>query len=130
MLSRLRIADLALVEDLEIDFGPGLNVLTGETGAGKSVIVESIGLLTGGRASASVVREGAGHATVEGLFLDADGEEWVVRREVWRGTHTPSGQSATGTVMHFFRITDGKIVDEWSEGWGWIERLGDSPAAA
>ncbi|HET9581222.1 MAG TPA: DNA repair protein RecN [Gemmatimonadota bacterium] len=84
MLSRLRIADLALVEDLEIDFGPGLNVLTGETGAGKSVIVESIGLLIGGRASASVVREGAGHAAVEGLFLDADGEEWVVRREVWR----------------------------------------------
>ncbi|MGH7543733.1 MAG: DNA repair protein RecN, partial [Gemmatimonadota bacterium] len=84
MLSRLRIADLALVEDLEIDLGPGLNVLTGETGAGKTVIVESIGLLVGGRASASVVREGADHATVEGLFTGQDEEEWVVRREVWR----------------------------------------------
>ncbi len=84
MLSRLRIADLALVEDLEIDLGPGLNVLTGETGAGKTVIVESILLLVGGRASASVVREGADHATVEGLFTGQDGEEWVVRREVWR----------------------------------------------
>ena len=47
MLTRLRIADLALVEDVEIDLGPGLNVLTGETGAGKTVIVESIGLLVG-----------------------------------------------------------------------------------
>jgi DNA repair protein RecN (Recombination protein N) len=84
VLSRLRIADLALVEELEIELGPGLNVLTGETGAGKSVIVESIGLLVGGRASASVVREGADHATVEGLFSDGHGEEWVVRREVWR----------------------------------------------
>lgn len=84
MLSRLRIADLALVEELEIELGPGLNVLTGETGAGKSVIVESIGLLVGGRASASVVREGADHATVEGLFSGGHGEEWVVRREVWR----------------------------------------------
>jgi DNA repair protein RecN (Recombination protein N) len=84
VLSRIRIADLALVEELEIEVGPGLNVLTGETGAGKSVIVESIGLLVGGRASASVVREGADHATVEGLFSDGHGEEWVVRREVWR----------------------------------------------
>ncbi|MGH7588301.1 MAG: DNA repair protein RecN [Gemmatimonadota bacterium] len=84
MLRRLRIVDLALVEDLEIDLGPGLNVLTGETGAGKSVIIESIGLLVGGRASASVVREGADHATVEGLFSGGDGEEWVARREVWR----------------------------------------------
>ena len=84
MLSRLRIADLALVEDLVVDLGPGLNVLTGETGAGKSVIVESIGLLVGCRASASVVREGADHAAVEGLFSDGHAEEWVVRREVWR----------------------------------------------
>ncbi|MGH7571173.1 MAG: DNA repair protein RecN [Gemmatimonadota bacterium] len=83
MLRRLRITDLALIEDVEIELGPGLNVLTGETGAGKSVIVESIGLLVGGRAAATAIREGADRAVVEGLFSD-DGEEWVARREVWR----------------------------------------------
>ncbi len=83
MLSRLRITDLALIEDVEIELGTGLNVLTGETGAGKSVIVESISLLVGGRAAATVIREGAERAVVEGL-LSGDGEEWVARREVWR----------------------------------------------
>lgn len=63
--------------------GPGLNVLTGETGAGKTVIVGSIGLLTGARAPSAAVREGAEKAVVEGLFVSGD-EEWVVRRELWR----------------------------------------------
>ncbi|MGH7564455.1 MAG: DNA repair protein RecN [Gemmatimonadota bacterium] len=86
MLRRLKITDLALIEDVEIELGPGLNVLTGETGAGKSVIVESIALLVGGRAAATVIREGAERAVVEGLFSDDgdDGDEWVARREVWR----------------------------------------------
>ena len=84
MLSRLRITDLALIEDVEIELGPGLNVLTGETGAGKSVIVESIGLLTGGRASTTAIRDGADRAIAEGLFSDTGGEPWVARREVWR----------------------------------------------
>ncbi len=84
MLRRLRITDLALIEDVEIELGPGLNVLTGETGAGKSVIVESIGLLVGGRASSTAIREAAERAVVEGLFSDGHGEEWVARREVWR----------------------------------------------
>ncbi len=83
MLRRLRITDLALIEDVEIELGTGLNVLTGETGAGKSVIVESIGLLVGGRAAAAAIREGAERAVVEGLFSDA-GDEWVARRELWR----------------------------------------------
>ncbi|HKY59978.1 MAG TPA: DNA repair protein RecN [Gemmatimonadota bacterium] len=111
MLSRLRIADLALIEDLEIDLGPGLNVLTGETGAGKSVIVESIGLLAGGRASASVVRDGADHATVEGLFSDGAGEEWVVRREVWRDrTNRCYLDGAMATARSLRERADGQVA--------------------
>ncbi|MGD8352593.1 MAG: ester cyclase [Pseudomonadota bacterium] len=50
-------------------------------------------------------------------------EDKVVTREVWRGTHKPSGKEANGTLIHIFRIRDGKIADEWSRGWDWLENL-------
>ena len=68
MLVELRIRDYAVVEDLSLTLGPGLNVLTGETGAGKSIIVGALSLLLGERASASVVRAGAERASVEAVF--------------------------------------------------------------
>jgi DNA repair protein RecN (Recombination protein N) len=68
MLTHLRITDFALLDDVEIDFGPGFNVLTGETGAGKSLLVEAVALLRGGRASADVVRTGADEARIEAVF--------------------------------------------------------------
>jgi DNA repair protein RecN (Recombination protein N) len=68
MLTHLRITDFALLDDVEIDLGPGFNVLTGETGAGKSLLVEAVALLRGGRASADVVRAGAEEARVEAVF--------------------------------------------------------------
>ncbi len=68
MLVELRIRDYAVVEDLSLELGPGLNVLTGETGAGKSIIVGALGLLLGERASATLVRAGAERATVEAVF--------------------------------------------------------------
>ena len=68
MLVELRIRDYAVVEDLTLDLGPGLNALTGETGAGKSIIVGALSLLLGERASATVVRAGAERATVEAVF--------------------------------------------------------------
>ena len=68
MLVELRIRDYAVVEDLTLDLSPGLNVLTGETGAGKSIIVGALSLLLGERASSSVVRTGAERATVEAVF--------------------------------------------------------------
>jgi len=68
MLVELRIRDYAVVEDLTLELGPGLNVLTGETGAGKSIIVGALALLLGERASAGVVRTGAERATVEAVF--------------------------------------------------------------
>ena len=68
MLTELRIRNLAIIDELVISFGPGLNVLTGETGAGKSIIVDALNLVTGGRADAHVVRSGARAAVVEAMF--------------------------------------------------------------
>jgi DNA repair protein RecN (Recombination protein N) len=68
MLTHLRITDFALLDDVEVEFDAGFNVLTGETGAGKSLLVEAVALLRGGRASADVVRAGAEEARVEAIF--------------------------------------------------------------
>ena len=68
MLSRLSVSNLAVVERAEAVFASGLNVLTGETGAGKSVLMGALGLVLGGRADASVVRDGAKEARVEAVF--------------------------------------------------------------
>ena len=68
MIETLRIQDLAIVERAELEFGPGLNVLTGETGAGKSVVLGALSLLAGGRGAARLVREGSDEAVVEGWF--------------------------------------------------------------
>jgi DNA repair protein RecN (Recombination protein N) len=68
MIERLRIRDLAIVAEAEIAFGAGLTVLTGETGAGKSIVLGALGLLAGARADASAVRDGADEALVEAVF--------------------------------------------------------------
>jgi DNA repair protein RecN (Recombination protein N) len=78
MLTELRIRNFALIDQLSVQLGPGLNVLTGETGAGKSIIVGALSLLLGERASAEVVRTGAERASVEGVF-DLEGREDVAR---------------------------------------------------
>ena len=79
MLKKLVVSNLAVVEKAEAEFAPGLNVLTGETGAGKSVLMGALDLVLGGRADSSVVRDGAKEADVE-----ADFGETVVRRTVTR----------------------------------------------
>ncbi len=68
MLTELRVRDLAVIADVTLPFQPGLNVLTGETGAGKSMVVDALSLLLGERASADVVRPGAEKTVVEGAF--------------------------------------------------------------
>ena len=75
MLSTLRIANLAIVEDLTLELQPGFSVLTGETGSGKSLLVEALSLLLGARADADTVRAGCERATVEGL-VDGDALAW------------------------------------------------------
>src|SRR4051812_43459622 len=82
MLRFLRIRNLAVIEAVEVEFDSGFNVLTGETGAGKSILVEAVGLLLGGRASADLVRTGEPQASIEAIFEDGDGAELVVRREI------------------------------------------------
>ena len=97
MLIRLSVSNLAVVERAEAEFAPGLNVMTGETGAGKSVLMGALGLVLGGRADASVVRDGAKEARVEAVFSasppvaavleeaglpECEGGELVVRRVV------------------------------------------------
>jgi DNA repair protein RecN (Recombination protein N) len=81
MLRLLRITHLAVIDQAQVEFEPGFNVLTGETGAGKSILVEAVGLLLGGRASAELVRTGEDIATIEAIFESA-GEELLVRREI------------------------------------------------
>ena len=100
MLRTLRIRQLAIVEDLSIEFGPGLNLLTGETGAGKSIVVDALGLAAGGRAEAGLVRTGSERAVVEAGFevedvalrdalfergIDLEDGTLVVRREIAAG---------------------------------------------
>ncbi|MBK9126141.1 MAG: DNA repair protein RecN [Chloroflexi bacterium] len=68
MLEELRIQNFAIIDRLELSFAPGLNVITGETGAGKSIIVDAVELLLGAKADATMIRSGAERATVEGIF--------------------------------------------------------------
>ena len=81
MLEYLHIRDLALISDMELEFASGMNVLTGETGAGKSFILKALNFLMGERLGADMVRPGKERAQVEALFMRS-GEELIVRREL------------------------------------------------
>lgn len=100
MLTLLKIKNIALIDELAVEFGGGLNLLTGETGSGKSIIVDSLGALTGKRVSGELIKEGETSARIEGLFLldptpemkaafdesgievGPDETEFIVRREL------------------------------------------------
>lgn len=97
MLTLLRINNIALIDELSVEFGSGLNLLTGETGSGKSIIVDSLGALVGDRVSNDLIKEGQQTASIEGLFsiraandvrtiLDESGieidDEIIIRREL------------------------------------------------
>ena len=89
MFQSLHIRNFALIENLTIEFGPGLNILSGETGAGKSIIVQALELLLGGRGSVDLIREGDEEAEVVGLFArGSDTDELTIRRVLTRtGKH-------------------------------------------
>ncbi len=83
MLRELAVRDLALIERVRVEFGPGLTVITGETGAGKSLLIDALGLVMGARSDTSMVRHGAASARVEALFdVDAAPEPLICVREV------------------------------------------------
>jgi DNA repair protein RecN (Recombination protein N) len=82
MLLSLHIQNFTLIDELELEFGAGLNVLTGETGAGKSIILDAIDLILGGKATPRMIRTGMEKATVEGTFDLTDRvRQWLVERE-------------------------------------------------
>ncbi|WP_224982502.1 DNA repair protein RecN [Geomonas agri] len=78
MLRELQITNLAIIDKLHVEFSPGLNILTGETGAGKSIIIDAVNLILGGRGSADLIRSGAKEASVEALF-DLSGREALLQ---------------------------------------------------
>src|SRR2546423_12343969 len=94
MLRFLRVRNFALIDQLELHFEEGFNLLSGETGAGKSIIVDALGLLAGSKASTEMVRGGETRAVVEAIFesdvranldrlgLDSEGGEVIIRREI------------------------------------------------
>jgi DNA repair protein RecN (Recombination protein N) len=95
MLKLLKVKNIALIQSVELELGPGLTLLTGETGAGKSILIDALGLLLGARASSELIRTGEDLAVVEALVdgpdaramleahgLPADDDEVVLRREV------------------------------------------------
>ena len=116
MLVELRAENYAVIDHAIAVFGPGLNLLTGETGAGKSILVDALALLMGGKASAEVVRHGAEKAVVACVFestagaetileengIDADGSEIILRREILatgKGRVFVNNQPATVAVL-------------------------------
>ena len=130
MLTLLRVSGFALIDEVELPLGPGLTVITGETGAGKSILVEALGLLRGGRASTDLIRAGAEEARVEAIFelaqdselraaLVDDGRELgdglVVRRAVARSgrgrVHLGGGLATTADLA----ASVGKMCDITSQ---------------
>jgi DNA repair protein RecN (Recombination protein N) len=118
MLKTLRIRNLVTIEDLSVEFGPGLNVLTGETGAGKSIVVDALGLIAGERGDSALVRSGTDRAVIEAAFdlapgdplaallvergLDVTDDALIVRRELpstGSGRVLVNGSPSTVTVL-------------------------------
>ncbi|MCA1584040.1 MAG: AAA family ATPase, partial [Acidobacteria bacterium] len=102
MIRYLSIRNLAVIESVSVEFEHAFNVLTGETGAGKSILVEAVGLLLGGRASQVLVRTGEEIATVEAIFESRAGTEIVVRREITshgRSRAFIDGHAATAAAL-------------------------------
>ena len=74
MLLELNIENFAIIENMKIEFEPGLNVLTGETGSGKSIIIDSLGLVLGQRANKDIIKRGKDRAFIEAVFSSYDEE--------------------------------------------------------
>jgi DNA repair protein RecN (Recombination protein N) len=123
MLEELRVENLLLIEHAQLRLAPGLNVLTGETGAGKTVLAHALDLLLGGRARAGIVRPGAGEAYVEGVFdlpeplreqlaerLPADATEVVLARRVGRDGRTRAYLNGRSAAVGDLRDIGGALL--------------------
>ena len=156
MLRFLRIRDFALIRNLEIEFGEGLTVLTGETGSGKSIIVDAFGLLVGTRSSQEMVRSNCELAILEGVFsvdnrlvaeqlsaagIDANEDSVLIRREIstsGRGRVFINNSLATlsllkligGALSDIHGQQDHQALLELSAHLKWLDRFGGNEAAA
>lgn len=128
MLRELRIENLLLIERAELRLGEGLNAITGETGAGKTVLAHSLDLLMGGKARAQIVRPGAGEAWVEGVFdlpvglleepefaelaerLPEDAEEIVLGRRVSAGGRTSAFVAGRAATAADLKLLGGRLL--------------------
>jgi DNA repair protein RecN (Recombination protein N) len=123
MLHELRVENLLLLERAELRLAPGLNVLTGETGAGKTMLAHALDLLLGGKARSGIVRPGAGEAYVEGVFerppglapelaerLSDDAEEIVLARRVWPDGRTRAYVCGRAATVGDLRELGGELV--------------------
>jgi DNA repair protein RecN (Recombination protein N) len=102
MLSELSIENLGVIARIDLEFGDGLTALTGETGAGKTMLVEAIELVVGGRADATVVRSGADEARIDARFVRPDGAETVLTRVIpveGRSRAYVDGRPATAATL-------------------------------
>lgn len=117
MLLELRVENYAIIDNVAVEFGSGLNLLTGETGAGKSILIDALALLLGEKSSSETVRHGAEKAVIAGVFqveprrvdalleangIDSDGDELIVRREIssnGKGRVFVNNQPATVAVL-------------------------------
>ena len=126
MIRELRIRDLVTIAEVTLEVGPGLNVLTGETGAGKSMLVDAVALLLGARADSAMVRPGAQRAILEGAFqvedaglrrrleaqgLDADGGELVIRREIGADGRSKAWVNGSPTTVGVLARIGAVLVD-------------------
>ena len=91
MLSEISIKNFAIIESLEVTFEEGLTVLTGETGAGKSIIIDAVQLLSGGRGSSGFIRHGANRAELEGQFIIENPKHPVIAKLVEFGIEVEDG---------------------------------------
>ena len=127
MLSELRVRDLAVIRDVSLPLGPGLNVLTGETGAGKSMLVDALSLLLGERASGDLIRPGASRAVVEAAFdlngisrlaglaaeagVDLEDDRLIVRREINAEGRNRAWANGSPTTVSTLASMGGSLVD-------------------
>jgi DNA repair protein RecN (Recombination protein N) len=110
MLEELHVTDLGVIEHLGLTFGPGMTAVTGETGAGKTLVVGAIDLLLGGRADPSFVRPGATEAVVEGRFSEGD-TDWVIRRVVPREGRSRAYVNGAMASLAELSELGGRLVD-------------------
>ena len=155
MLKFLRIQNFAIIENVEIEFSAGLNILSGETGAGKSIIMDALNLILGGRASAETIRAGASAATVEALFetsgdsaivealelagIAPEGDELIVRRVVQEGgksrvfinntmVNIGTLNSITERLVDLCSQGDQRMLSKPEEQLYWLDRFADLEA--